>query len=62
MEDGLEGMVVDINNVEVNVELMGGLNGWKVVGVYGGGWVVGKKREEVLVGLSSVGGVGGGFE
>ena len=52
LEDGFEGMLLDINNVEVNVQFIGRFNASNLLAVYGAACLLGKKPEEVLLALS----------
>ena len=53
LEDGFEGMLLDINNVEVNVQFIGRFNASNLLAVYGAACLLGKKTEEVLLALST---------
>ena len=54
LEDGFEGMLLDINNVEVNVQFIGRFNASNLLAVYGAGCLLGKKPEDVLLALSTL--------
>lgn len=61
LEDGFEGMLLDINNVEVNVQFIGRFNASNLLAVYGAACLLGKKTEEVLLALSTLRPVAGRF-
>ncbi|EJX11176.1 UDP-N-acetylmuramoylalanyl-D-glutamyl-2, 6-diaminopimelate ligase [gut metagenome] len=62
LEDGFEGMLLDINHVEVNVQFIGRFNASNLLAVYGAACLLGKKPEDVLVGLSTLRPVAGRFD
>ena len=62
LEDGFEGMLMDINNVEVNVQFIGRFNASNLLAVYGAACLIGKKPEDVLLVLSTLQPVSGRFE
>ena len=62
LEDGFEGMVMDINQIEVNVQFVGRFNASNLLAVYGSACILGKKPEEVLIKLSMLRPVSGRFE
>ena len=62
LEDGFEGMLMDINNVEVNVQFIGRFNASNLLAVYGTACMIGKKLEDVLLILSTLQPVSGRFE
>lgn len=62
LEDGFEGMLLDINNVEVNVQFIGRFNAANLLAVYGAACLLGKKPEEVLLVLSTLRSVAGRFD
>lgn len=62
LEDGFEGMLLDINKVEVNVQFIGRFNASNLLAVYGAACLLGKKPEDVLVGLSTLRPVAGRFD
>ena len=62
LEDGFEGMLMDINNVEVNVQFIGRFNASNLLAVYGTACMLGKKPEDVLLALSMLRPVSGRFE
>lgn len=62
LEDGFEGMLMEINNVEVNVQFIGRFNASNLLAVYGAACLMGKKPEDVLLALSLLRPVSGRFE
>ena len=62
LEDGFEGMLLDINNVEVNVQFIGRFNASNLLAVYGTACLLGKKPEDVLLALSVLQPVSGRFD
>ena len=62
LEDGFEGMLLDINNREVNVQFIGRFNASNLLAVYGTACLLGKKPEDVLIALSVLKPVSGRFE
>jgi len=62
LEDSFEGMLMDINNVEVNVQFIGRFNASNLLAVYGTACMIGKKPENVLLVLSTLQPVSGRFE
>ena len=62
LEDGFEGMLMDINNVEVNVQFIGRFNASNLLAVYGTACLLGKKTEDVLLVLSMLRPVSGRFD
>ena len=62
LEDGFEGMLLDINNVEVNVQFIGRFNESNLLAVYGTACLLGKKPEDVLLALSVLQPVSGRFD
>ncbi len=62
LEDGFEGMLLDINNIEVFVQFIGRFNAANLLAVYGTACLLGKKPEEVLVTLSTLRPVSGRFD
>ena len=62
LEDGFEGMLLDINNVQVNVQFIGRFNASNLLAVYGAACLLGKKTEEVLLALSTLRPVAGRFD
>ena len=62
LEDGFEGMLMDINQIEVNVQFVGRFNAANLLAVYGAACILGKKPEDVLLKLSILRPVSGRFE
>ena len=62
LEDGFEGMLLDINNIEVFVQFIGRFNAANLLAVYGTACLLGKKPEDVLVALSTLRPVSGRFD
>ena len=62
LEDGFEGMLLDINNVEVNVQFIGRFNAYNLLAVYGAACLLGKKPEDILLALSTLQSVSGRFD
>lgn len=62
LEDGFEGMLMDINNREVNVQFIGRFNASNLLAVYGAACLLGKSAEEVLIALSLLRPVSGRFD
>ena len=62
LEDGFEGMLMDINNREVNVQFIGRFNASNLLAVYGTACMLGKEQEDVMLMLSLLKPVSGRFE
>ena len=62
LEDGFEGMLLDINNIEVFVQFIGRFNAYNLLAVYGAACLLGKKPEDVLLALSTLLPVSGRFD
>lgn len=62
LEDGFEGMLMDINNTEVNVQFIGRFNAYNLLAVYGAACLLGKKPEDILLQLSVLKPVSGRFD
>lgn len=62
LEDGFEGMLLDINNTEVNVQFIGRFNAYNLLAVYGTASLLGKKSEDILLQLSTLKPVSGRFD
>ena len=62
LEDGFEGMLMEINNVEVFVQFIGRFNASNLLAVYGAARMLGKQNDEVLVALSTLRPVSGRFD
>ena len=62
LEDDFTGMLLDINNKEVNVQFIGRFNASNLLAVYGTACLLGKSPEEVLIKLSMLRPVAGRFD
>lgn len=62
LEDSFEGMLLSINNIEVNVQFIGQFNASNLLAVYGAACLLGKKPEDVLLILSTLHPVNGRFD
>ena len=62
LEDGFEGMLLDINNREVNVQFIGRFNASNLLAVYSAACLLGKQPEDVLLLLSTLRPVSGRFD
>ena len=62
LEHYFDGMLLDINNVEVFVQFIGKFNASNLLAVYGTACLLGRKPEEVLTILSTLRSVNGRFE
>ena len=62
LEDGFDGMLMDINNREVNVSFIGRFNASNLLAVYGAACLLGKQPEDVLLVLSTLHPVAGRFD
>lgn len=62
LEDGFDGMLLDINNREVNVQFIGRFNASNLLAVYGAARLLGKQPEDVLLVLSTLRPVAGRFD
>ena len=62
LEDGFEGMLMDINNREVNVQFIGRFNASNLLAVYGAACLLGKQPDDVLLVLSMLRPVSGRFD
>jgi UDP-N-acetylmuramoyl-L-alanyl-D-glutamate--2,6-diaminopimelate ligase len=62
LEDGFEGMLMDINHIEVNVQFVGRFNASNLLAVYGAACLLGKKSEDILLTLSTLRPVSGRFD
>lgn len=62
LEDGFEGMLLDINHTEVNVQFIGRFNASNLLAVYGTACLLGKKPGDVLLVLSTLQPVSGRFD
>ena len=62
LEDGFDGMLMDINHTEVFVQFIGRFNASNLLAVYGTACMLGKKSEDVLLALSTLKPVSGRFD
>lgn len=62
LEDGFEGMLMDINNKEVNVQFIGRFNAYNLLAVYGAACMMGKNADDILLQLSILRPVSGRFD
>ena len=62
LENGFEGMLLDFNQTEVNVQFSGRFNAANLLAVYGAACLLGKKTEDVLLKLSMLRPVSGRFD
>lgn len=62
LEDGFEGMLMEINNVEVFVQFIGRFNASNLLAVYGAARMLGKNSEDILIALSTLRPVSGRFD
>ena len=62
LEDGFDGMLMDINNKEVNVQFIGRFNASNLLAVYGTACLLGKSPEDILLILSTLRPVSGRFD
>ena len=62
LEHYFDGMLLDVNNVEVFVQFIGKFNASNLLAVYGAACLLGKRPEEVLTILSTLHSVNGRFE
>ena len=62
LEDGFDGMLLDINNREVNVQFIGRFNASNLLAVYGAACLLGKQPEDILIALSALRPVAGRFD
>lgn len=62
LENGLTGLVMQIDEQEVHFRLIGEFNAYNLLAVYGAAVCLGEEREEILLHLSSMTGAEGRFE
>ena len=62
LEDGFEGMLLEINRREVNVQFIGRFNASNLLAVYGAASLLGQSPEDILVTLSLLRPVAGRFD
>ena len=62
LEDGFEGMLMDINNRELNVQFIGRFNASNLLAVYGTASMLGKEQEDIMLIMSLLKPVSGRFD
>lgn len=62
LENGLAGLVMNIDDQEVHFRLIGAFNAYNLLAVYGAAMALGEERQEVLRNLSVLTGAEGRFE
>jgi len=62
LEHGFDGMLLNMNDIEVNVQFVGKFNAANLTAVYGTAVLLGEQNTEVLRVLSTLGSVSGRFE
>lgn len=62
LESDFSGMMLNFNNKELHVKLIGGFNAYNMLAVYGAALLLGQNETEVLVSLSTIEGAEGRFE
>ena len=62
LEDGFEGMLMDINNRELNVQFIGRFNASNLLAVYGAASMLGKDQESIMLNMSLLKPVSGRFD
>ena len=62
LEDGFEGMLLDINNREVNVQFIGRFNASNLLAVYGTACMLGKEQDDIMLIMSILKPVSGRFD
>ncbi len=62
LEDDFNGMLLDINRREVNVQFIGRFNASNLLAVYGTACLLGKQPEDILLALSTLRPVAGRFD
>lgn len=62
LEDSFDGMLMDINNKEVNVQFIGKFNASNLLAVYGAASLLGKSADDILLVLSTLKPVNGRFD
>ncbi|MCU0402912.1 MAG: UDP-N-acetylmuramoyl-L-alanyl-D-glutamate--2,6-diaminopimelate ligase [Chitinophagaceae bacterium] len=62
LENGLTGLVMDVNGQEVHFRLIGAFNAYNLLAVYGAAIALDEDKEEVLSALSSITGAEGRFD
>ena len=62
LENGLSGLMMTVNEVEVNFRLIGEFNAYNLLAVYGAAVCLGEEKQEVLTALSELTGAEGRFD
>ena len=62
LESHFDGMLLDFNNHELFVQLIGRFNAYNLLAVFGAAVLLGKKQDEVLLALSTLNPVAGRFD
>lgn len=62
LENGLEGLLMNIDEVEVHFRLIGAFNAYNLMAVYGAAHLLGEDKMTVLTALSEISGAPGRFE
>ena len=62
IESDFSGMILNLNNTELHVKMIGGFNAYNVLAVYGTALLLEQNETEVLVALSTIEGAEGRFE
>jgi UDP-N-acetylmuramoyl-L-alanyl-D-glutamate--2,6-diaminopimelate ligase len=62
LENGLEGLLMNVDDIEVHFRLIGAFNAYNLLAVYGAARSLGEGKMEVLTALSEISGAPGRFE
>jgi UDP-N-acetylmuramoyl-L-alanyl-D-glutamate--2,6-diaminopimelate ligase len=62
LENGLEGLLMNVDDTEVHFRLIGAFNAYNLLAVYGAARALGESKMEVLTALSEISGAPGRFE
>lgn len=62
LENGLAGLQMTVNEMEVHFRLIGEFNAYNLLAVYGGAVCLGEEKQEVLTALSELNGAEGRFD
>lgn len=62
LENGLEGLLMNVDDIEVHFRLIGAFNAYNLLAVYGAARALGESKMEVLTALSEISGAPGRFE
>lgn len=62
LENGLNGLQMTVNDLEVNFRLIGEFNAYNLLAVYGAAICLGEEKQEVLTALSELSGAEGRFD